>query len=137
MTEGSIEITMSSTRPYLLRALYEWIVDNGMTPYLLVDADCSGVMVPRQYVEEGRIVLNISPEAIRALELGNESVSFSGRFGGQVMEVHVPMAAVRAIYARENGRGMVFAEEMEGQQESPEPDGTGGGGGRPRLKLVK
>ncbi len=111
---------MTSNRPYLIRAIYEWIVDNGMTPHLLVFADHPGVAVPRQYVEDGKIVLNISPIAVRGLVIGNDEITFSGRFGGTPMDVVVPVGQAGAIYARENGKGMVFAPEEPG---GPEPDG--------------
>ncbi|MGR8918266.1 MAG: ClpXP protease specificity-enhancing factor [Gammaproteobacteria bacterium] len=100
---------MTSTRPYLLRAIYEWIVDNDMTPHLLVEAG-EGVEVPMQYVENGVIVLNVSPTAVRDLELGNEYVSFNARFAGTPHDILVPIDAVQAIYARENGHGIFLGE---------------------------
>jgi stringent starvation protein B len=112
---------MTSSRPYLIRALYDWIADNGLTPYLLVDAEFPGCEVPRQFVEDGRIVFNINPAAINSLNLGNEYVLFDARFGGLPMNVTIPVAAVQAIYARENGRGMVFNEEESGGEPPPEP----------------
>ncbi len=99
---------MTPSKPYLIRAFYEWIVDNGVTPYLLVDAEMENVEVPLQYVNNGQIVLNLSPTAIQGLNMDNEWVSFSARFSGRAMEVFVPIAAVLAIYARENGQGMAF-----------------------------
>ncbi len=135
---------MTSSRPYLLRALHEWIVDNHMTPHIVVDADCEGAVVPRQFVENGKIVFNISPYAVKELHLGDEAVMFSARFGGKAMEVTVPVAGVMAVYARENGQGMVFGEENtpptpEGPDEGPGGDDGGKepGSGRPQLKLVK
>lgn len=128
---------MTSSRPYLLRALYEWIVDNEMTPHILVDADFPGTEVPRQFVENGKIVLNVGPSAVQALQLGNEEIGFSARFSGVARQLHVPLAAVLAIYARENGRGMVFSEE-EGETpppESPTPDD--GATKKPALRIVK
>ncbi len=101
-------------RPYFLRALYDWIVDSGLTPYLLVSADSDAVQVPREYVSEGKIVLNVSPEAIRDLVLGDESVSFSGRFGGRPFPIAIPLASVQAIYAKETGEGMMFEPEYDG-----------------------
>ncbi len=101
---------MTSTRPYLLRAIYEWIVDNGLTPHLLVHADHDQVMVPRQFVDNGVIVLNVSPSAVRDLHLGNEAVEFNARFAGQPQHVYAPIGAVQAIYARENGQGIVLGE---------------------------
>ena len=99
---------MTSHRPYLLRALYEWIADNGMTPHILVDARLPGVRVPAHAVKDGRIVLNIADRAVAKLDMDNDSVRFSARFGGVSQSVIVPIAAVLAIYARETGQGMAF-----------------------------
>ncbi|MGH8586531.1 MAG: ClpXP protease specificity-enhancing factor [Gammaproteobacteria bacterium] len=130
---------MRSTRPYLLRALYEWIVDNELTPQLLVVASESGVVVPRQYVNGGKIVLNISPAAVRGLEIGNETVRFGGRFAGRPYDISLPVTAVEAIYARENGKGLVFPPETRGSPPSdPGPDGfSSPRPRRPNLKVVK
>ncbi len=133
---------MSASRPYIMRALYEWIVDNDCTPYLLVDATRPGVEVPSQYVKDGQIVLNVSPSAVIDLLIGNEWVSFNGRFGGTPTDILVPVKAIIGIYARENGQGMVF--EPEEPPESPD-DPPGGDNGatpgkpesRPALKIVK
>ena len=103
-------MNMTSTRPYLIRAMYDWIVDNQCTPHLLVDAGFDGVQVPRQYVENGVIVLNMAPSAVRDLQLGNELVSFSARFAGTPHDIRVPTGAVQAIYARENGQGIFLGE---------------------------
>ncbi len=100
-----------SSRPYLARALYQWLVDNDLTPYIVVDAEQPGVEVPRQFVQNGQIVLNLSPGAVRDLFMENEALGFSARFGGQPMQVMVPSSALVAIYARENGVGMVFGHE--------------------------
>ena len=113
---------MTSHRPYLLRALYEWIADNGMTPPLLVDAAQPGVRVPAHTVKDGKVVLNVAERAVVRLQLDNDSVRFSARFGGVSHPVDVPMAAVVAIYARETGQGMVLPEDVGGPQ--PDPDGT-------------
>ncbi len=102
---------MTPMRPYLLRAIYEWIVDNHFTPHVLIDADHPEVKVPRQYVRDGQIVLNISMTAVRQLELENEWLSFTARFSGTSMRVYAPMAAVLAIYTKENGQGMIFQPE--------------------------
>jgi len=105
---------LSSRRPYLIRALYDWVLDNGLTPHLLVAADADGVDVPRQFVtEDGKITVNISPGAVRTLSLENELISFSARFSGQNYNVSVPPGAVLALYARENGEGMLFGEVEE------------------------
>ncbi|QTF94042.1 ClpXP protease specificity-enhancing factor [Halomonas sp. BM-2019] len=101
----------NSSRPYLARALYQWLLDNDLTPYIVVDAEQPGVEVPRQFVQNGQIVLNLSPSAVRDLYMENEALGFSARFGGQPMQVMVPSAALVAIYARENGVGMVFGHE--------------------------
>ena len=130
---------MTSNRPYLIRALYDWLVDNGLTPHLLVNAEAEGVVVPAQFVQEGRIVLNVGPNAVHSLELGNDLVFFNARFGGVSMDVCIPPQAVLGIYARENGRGMLFPEEEPGPDETP-PDGgsdTPSPPERPTLKVVK
>ncbi|MCB1877385.1 MAG: ClpXP protease specificity-enhancing factor [Chromatiales bacterium] len=130
---------MTSNRPYLVRAIYEWIVDNGLTPYLLVDASFPYTEVPQQFVQEGRIVLNVRPEAVRGMDLGNEWISFNARFSGNPTDVRVPVEAVLAIYARENGQGMAFPD-IEGGAPPPAPNptpGSKGGKGGPKLKLVK
>lgn len=97
----------TSTRPYLIRALYEWCTDNGLTPYLAVSVDNS-VQVPREYVKDGEIVLNISFDATSSLQLGNDFIEFKGRFAGIARDIMVPVSQVIAIYARENGQGMAF-----------------------------
>ena len=130
---------MTPSRPYIMRALYEWIVDNDCTPYILVDAGIDNVMVPEQYVKDGQIVLNISPTAVVELDISNEAVAFNGRFGGVATDIYVPVYAVIGIYARENGQGMVFEPEEEPdptppQDEPPEPNKPEG---RPSLKIVK
>ncbi len=129
---------MTSNRPYLIRAIWEWISDNGMTPHLLVDAMQEGVVVPRQFVEEGRIVLNIGTNAVRDLMLGNEEITFGARFSGTPMEVVIPVRAVLGIYARENGQGMLFPEEEPvPPPDGDEPEPPRPSGGRPSLKVVK
>lgn len=102
---------MTSHRPYLLRALYEWIADNDMTPHLLVDATRAGVQVPVHAVKEGRIILNVAARAVSRLEMGNDLISFSARFGGVSHSVLVPVEAVLAIYSRETGQGMALPED--------------------------
>lgn len=122
-------MTTKPKRPYLLRALYDWIVDSGMTPYLLVDAEQPGVAVPEQFVENGRIVLNVSPTAVRTLSLENDAVACECRFRGQPFAVHLPMASIQAIYARESGEGMAFeAESFPPPPDGGGPPGDGGGG---------
>jgi stringent starvation protein B len=116
---------MTSNRPYLVRALYEWICDNGMTPYLLVEATAPGVRVPPQTVKDGRVVLNIAPRAVTKLELANDVVSFQARFAGVAMLVIAPTDAILAVYAMENGQGMLFppvdATVSAGDDDAPEP----------------
>ena len=102
---------MTPSRPYLVKALYEWLLDNDLTPHLLVDATHEQAMLPVEFVEEGRIVLNINPSAVRNYYVDNEALSFNARFSGQPMDVYVPMAAIMAIYAREDGQGMGFGAE--------------------------
>lgn len=132
---------MTSNRPYLVRALYEWILDNEMTPYLLVDAVHPSTLVPADLVQEGKIVLNISPTAVCGLVLGNEQITFDARFGGVSMAVEVPAGAVLGIYARENGRGMLFPDEgpqpSEGQDQDVNLEPSKPTRERPTLKVVK
>jgi stringent starvation protein B len=130
-------------RPYLLRAMHEWISDSQCTPHVVVDAGVAGVEVPRQFVQDGKIVLNLSYTATAQLQLGNEELSFNGRFGGVSMQVRVPLAAVLAIYARETGQGMVFADEPETQppdtppEPGPREPAPKPAVGRAKLKVVK
>lgn len=108
---------MSPNRPYLLRAFYDWIIDNKCTPYLVVDATYPAVKVPQQFVQNGQIVLNVLPSAVGNLQLGNDFVTFNARFGGQPFALSIPMKAVLAIYARENGAGTVFTLEEDDEDE--------------------
>jgi len=123
---------MTSSRPYLLRAIYEWIIDNGMTPQIVVNATAAGVEVPRQHVVEDKIVLNIHPAAVKDLDLGKQSVSFSARFSGAPFQVFVPAGAVVAVYAKENGKGLVFNEEPDENDDKPSGKRPG-----PHLTIVK
>ncbi|HAI59388.1 MAG TPA: ClpXP protease specificity-enhancing factor [Xanthomonadaceae bacterium] len=115
---------MTSNRPYLLRAMHEWIVDNGMTPYLLVDAAAEGLQVPSSAVKDGRVVLNIASRAVANLQLGNRDVSFMARFAGVSHTVVVPLAAVLAVYAQETGQGMGLPPD-EGEVAPPQDPGAG------------
>lgn len=124
---------MSPSKPYLIRAIHEWIVDNDLTPHILVNALVPDIQVPEKYIENGRIILNINSSAVRSLSLGNEWIQFDARFDGVSMTVNVPMNAVLAIYARENGQGMVLEEEDD---ESPTPP-PGKKADRSHLKVVK
>ena len=127
---------MTSSRPYMIRALYEWIIDNDMTPYLLVNAGIDAVQVPHQFIEDGKIVLNISPSATEAMILGNQLIEFSARFSGIEQIVSVPTEAVMAIYARENGQGMLFSDENE-QDVTPPDDEPPTPSSKPHLHVVK
>lgn len=141
-------MAMTSSRPYLVRALYEWIVDNDFTPHVVVNAHASGTEVPQQYVnKDGQIVLNIAPRAVSTLELGNKAVTFNARFGGIPTDIYVPCYAILGIYARENGQGMMFDSEPS-PDPSPEPDtdkpiaapkkpSERSGDRRPSLRVVK
>ena len=112
---------MTSNRPYLMRALYDWISDNDLTPYLLVDANYPGIKAPNGIAKDGRIVLNTAARAVSHLQIGKEAISFSARFGGVSHSLYVPLTAVLAIYAQENGQGMMFPAE-ESPPEPPEPE---------------
>lgn len=127
---------MTSSRPYLIRSLYQWIVDNGVTPYVLVDALVDGVDVPEQHIQDNKIVLNIAPMAVQGLTLGDDAISFSARFSGKSINLLVPTEAVLAIYARENGQGMMFNEEPGS---TTPPDGTTPSDDKPKpsLRVVK
>jgi stringent starvation protein B len=128
---------MKARRPYLLRALHEWICDSAQTPHIVVDATQPGVVVPKQYVKDGKIVLNVSHGAAHRLNLGNETVSFQARFGGVSHAVDVPVRAVIGIYARESGQGMIFPEgDFEPSPTPPVPP-LPVAEKRPRLKVVK
>ncbi len=138
---------MKSRRPYMLRAMHEWISDSDCTPHIVVDATMKGVDVPRQYVRDGKIVLNLSWSATAQLSMGSDEISFNGRFGGASMTVRIPMDAVLAVYARETGQGMIFAEDESGpapQAPEPTPPPTDRPpeppqrpAGRAKLKVVK
>ena len=138
---------MTSRRPYILRALYEWIVDNNLTPHLLVNAMREDVEVPQDYVKDGQIVLNITPNAVQGLLLGNDVITFNARFDKIPTNVSVPIEAVMGIYAPENGQGVMFEDE-DGHPLPPDPSGSSVGGsvsslssprpkGKPSLKVVK
>ena len=133
-------MSMSSSRPYLIRSLYEWILDNDCTPYILVNALGDDVEVPREHVKDGQIILNISPTAVQALDVENDALQFKGRFAGIPFQVFVPIDAVLGIYARENGQGMFF--ETEGSEPPPSRPGKSKDGerpkpGKPSLRVVK
>lgn len=128
---------MTSNRPYLVRALYEWISDNGLTPYLLVDAAAEGVRVPPGSAREGRVVLNIAARAVTRFEIANDHVAFLARFSGVSQSVHVPMAAVLAIYAQENGQGMMFQPDDSPHEPPPADPAPDESPRRPHLRVIK
>ncbi len=130
---------MLPNRPYLLKALYSWIVDSACTPHLLVNAEMEGVQVPASFVQDGQIILNVSPSAVQGFHMDSDGVSFSARFGGTPHHIFAPIAAILGIYARENGQGMVFDDDYEeGEQPEPTPpESTPPSSGRPSLKVVK
>ncbi|MGH6635928.1 MAG: ClpXP protease specificity-enhancing factor [Gammaproteobacteria bacterium] len=127
---------LSSTKPYFIRALYEWMLDNRLTPHLIVNAQTRGVEVPTQYVEDGKIVLNIAPAAARDLLLGNELLSFKARFRGAAFEIRVPVQAVEAIYAKETNSGMAFPSDDTLLHDPTEPPGPKRSK-KPQLKVIK
>lgn len=147
---SDMDIQMTPSRPYLLRAFYNWLLDNDLTPHLVVSTEVPHVKVPMQFAREGQIVLNIAPQAVMAFQLDNDALSFNARFGGVPFQVYIPMAAVLAIHARENGVGTFFSPEpayeawLDSQQvterapvepvDEPEPPRTGG---RPSLRVIK
>jgi len=135
---------LTPTRPYLIRAMHEWMADNGQTPLVMVDATAAGVAVPEQHVQDGRIILNISWSATQNLVLGNEQISFSARFSGASHQVIVPTSAVQGIYARESGQGMMFQDEPGAQVAAEARDGDDNNGddndpprNRGGLRVVK
>jgi stringent starvation protein B len=141
---------MTSNRPYLLRAIYDWISDNGLTPYVLVDAGQPGVKVPAHVVKNGQVVLNLAMRAVANLDLGNDRIAFQARFSGVSQNIVIPVAAVLALYAQENGQGMMFpadendaaAAAMEASDEAADAPVTGGDDDRPKrgaphLRVVK
>ena len=146
---------MKPRRPYLLRGLYDWIVDSGEVPNILVDAEVDGVVVPIEHVRDGQIVLNISPQAVRNLNMGNEFIMCEGRFSGRSIELVLPIESVRAIYCRDSGQGLAFDDEDMLTDESavdsiesvsaprasqtdakPAPDKSDSTGSKPTLRLV-
>ncbi len=131
-------MTDPSIRPYLIRALHQWAMDAGFTPQLAVDATQPGVQVPAGYVRDGQIVLNVHPQSVHQLEIGNDTISFFARFSGKSEPVVVPVRAVLAVYARENGRGIQFPPEEDGVEPPPTPTAEPAAPKKgPRLKVVK
>lgn len=132
---------MTSSRPYLIRAIYQWIADNGMTPHLLVDVGIDGVVVPIEHVQNGKIILNIAPMAISSLVLGDTEITFNARFSGKSQGLYIPVEAVLAVYAKENGQGMMFSEDdgaVSSSDSDDDPEDPGPGAPkRPTLRVVK
>ena len=131
---------MTPNRPYLLRALYEWILDNDMTPHLLVDTAVQGTVVPQNYIENNRIILNLGPDAVRDLVLGNDLITFSARFGEKSCHLTAPVNSVIAIYARENGKGLIFEpEDVDARvgESLNQPDDKIKKTAKPKLKVIK
>lgn len=124
---------MISLKPYLIRSIYEWIIDNQLTPHLLVDVENSEVIVPEDYIEDGKIILNLRPEAIEGLYLGNDMIEFNARFSGKAMHIVTPTTAVLAIYAKENGKGMMFDPEEYNNEIPPAEKKPA----KPHLRIVK
>lgn len=125
---------MTSLKPYLIRSLYEWILDNQMTPHLLVDAENTNAVLPEDFIEDGRIVLNIRPEAVQGLALGNDEIEFNARFSGKPMHIVIPLPAVLAIFTKENGKGMFFDNN---QADEPTPPPNNKPPSKPKLHVVK
>lgn len=140
---------MTSSRPYLLQAIFDWVVDNGCTPYLLVNAEYPGVIVPAQHIKDGQIVLNISPTAVASLHMDKSGVAFNARFSGVAMDIYAPIGSLLGIYARENGQGMLFEPEDDSPTDndpkgpsdkppsSPKDSGDNKNQQRPSLRVVK
>ena len=126
--------SMTSNKPYMVRAVYDWVLDNACTPHLVLVAEYPGTEVPQDFVRDGQLTLNISPSAVRDLNIGNESVTFNARFGGMPMDIVVPIGAVVAVFAKENGQGMGF--EVEPPEDPIEPDDNSGDK-KPGLRVVK
>lgn len=140
MTEPSgTTPSLTPKRPYLLRALHQWMTDNGQTPHIVVDAILAGVQVPVEHIKDGRITLNVSYSATSNLDLGLDAVTFDARFGGVARRIRVPLAAVVGIYARESGEGLVFPPEEYGAPPPPAPpsEPSPPPPGRPSLKVVR
>ncbi len=135
---------MSSSKPYLMNALYQWIVDNRCTPYVLVDAFVPGVEVPQEYVRDGQIVLNIAPQAVMGLVIDKRGMRFNARFGGIPMDISAPLRAILGIYAKENGQGMMFDEDPSPEDDPPDKPRLvsssrkdNDGADKPSLRVVK
>lgn len=127
---------MTSQKPYLIRAIFDWLLDNKLTPYLLVNTLIDGVKVPEEYINDDKIVLNIAPDAVQHYQADNQWISFSARFSGRAMELFIPIEAIQGIYGKENNEGMFFTDEDESLPPTP-PVKALPAKERPSLKLVK
>ena len=127
---------MYSNKPYLVKAFYQWIVDSDCTPYMMVDAKRTGVEVPTDYVQNGQIVLNVKPESVKHLVLGMRKVTFLATFGGVEYSIYLPMEAIQAVYAMENGDGMMFETKETSEDYPPDPDDIKQNG-KPDLRIVE
>ena len=126
----------------MIRAIYQWIIDNNTTPHLLVNAEAENVVVPQEFIQNGKIILNVGPMAVQTLSLGNEEITFSARFNGVSKDVFCPVSAVLAIYAKENGQGMAFNEYDDLNPDPVDPSSKGtpgkiGKNNKPKLRVVK
>jgi len=128
---------MTSQKPYLIRAIYDWLLDNQLTPYLLVNTLIDGVKVPEDFINENKIVLNIAPDAVQHFQADNHWITFSARFAGKAMELFIPIEAVLGVYGKENNQGMFFSEEDSVPPSPPTPPSDIPSSGRPSLKIVK
>jgi stringent starvation protein B len=137
------DMGMTPNRPYIIRALYEWITDNHLTPHLLINADVTGVEVPARAIQQNKVVLNIDPGAVEGLDLGNEWLLFNTRFAGVKEAIRIPVEAIIAVYARENGQGMMFAQDEDLERDGRESIESGMDEGddlaprKPHLTLIK
>ncbi|NOQ80905.1 MAG: ClpXP protease specificity-enhancing factor [Methylophaga sp.] len=127
---------MTPQKPYLIRAIYDWLLDNNQTPYLLVNAALDGVQVPLEFINDGKIVLNIDPSAVRNYHADNDWISFSARFSGKAMELFIPINSIQSIYGKENNQGMFFPDE-DNLPEPPKPSSPAKKTKRPGLSIVK
>lgn len=125
---------MTPLKPYLIRSIYQWIIDNQLTPHLMVNAKYPNVALPKDYIEDGKIILNIKPQAIQDLNIGNDDIQFSASFSGKTLHIVVPTPAVLAIYAKENGKGMIFDPEDQNDNSSPPANQKPA---KPKLRIVK
>ncbi len=133
---------MTSQKPYLVRAIYEWLLDNQLTPYLLANTAVDGIQVPHEYINDNKIILNIAPDAINNFHTDNEWISFSARFSGKPMELFIPISAIQAIYGKENNEGMFFTDEepsppTHSHSSTPSQSSTPPKKTQPKLKVVK